>query len=257
MSASKLTTKKLVVSASLLALLSGLAWGGDVTVYEKAPSVEELQRQLTGGSEPGKRKMKTRSIVFGDAPAAQEAAPAAPAAAAVPAAQAPAAPAAPMAAPAQILPPAAPQQVVAPQPTQPVAAPVAAVTHVPAAPAAASAPQTMQVSEKAIAFPINFRVNSSDIQPESLPFIDSIAGLLQKDPSIRLLIEGHTDMSGAAARNMSLSRERAFSVMNYLIDHYKIDPMRLVPVGKGFSEPLGGMEPTNPKNRRVQFRILG
>ena len=36
--------------------------------------------------------------------------------------------------------------------------------------------QTMQVGVNAIAFPINFRVNSSEILPESIPFLDSIAG---------------------------------------------------------------------------------
>lgn len=244
MSANNLTMRKFCLSVSLFALVSGLAWGGDVTVYEKAPSVDELQRQLTGGE--GKKKFKTRSIVFGDGPAAQEAAPA-PAPAPEPAAAVPQ--------PATIAQPV--QQPVA-QPAQPVAAyappPAAAAA---AAPAKAPAQQTMQVGESAIAFPINFRVNSSEIMPESVPFIESIAGLLQKDPSLRLLIEGHTDLSGSAARNSVLSRERAFSVMNYLIDRYRVDPMRLVPIGKGFSEPLSGMEPTNPKNRRVQFRIIG
>lgn len=245
MSANNPTMRKLCLSVSLLALVSGLAWGGDVTVYEKAPSVEELQRQLTGGE--GKKKFKTRSIVFGDAPAAaQEAAPAPAQPAAVPQ---------PAVATPQPATAAQPAQLQAVQPAQPVAAyapPPAA-----AAPAQAAAQQTMQVGESAIAFPINFRVNSSEILPESVPFIESIAGLLQKDAGLRLLIEGHTDMSGSPARNTVLSRERAFSVMNYLIDRYRIDPMRLVPIGKGFSEPLGGMEPTNPKNRRVQFRIIG
>lgn len=232
MSASNMKVRRLAVAVSLAFLAGGSAWAGDVTVYDKAPSVEELQRKLTGGEgTEGKRKIKTRAIVFGDAapapaPAAQEPAPAAaPQPAATYTAPAPAAPAAQAAA----------------RPTAP----------------AAPAQQTMQVGENAIAFPINFRVNSAEVMPESVPFIESIAGLLQKDPGIRLLIEGHTDISGNAARNTVLSRERAFSVMNYLIDHYRIDPMRLVPVGKGFSEPLGGMEPTNPKNRRVQFRIIG
>lgn len=232
MSASNMKMRRLAVAVSLAFLAGGSAWAGDVTVYDKAPSVEELQRKLTGGEgTEGKRKIKTRAIVFGDAapapaPAAQEPAPAAaPQPAATYTAPAPAAPAAQAAA----------------RPTAP----------------AAPAQQTMQVGENAIAFPINFRVNSAEVMPESVPFIESIAGLLQKDPGIRLLIEGHTDISGNAARNTVLSRERAFSVMNYLIDHYRIDPMRLVPVGKGFSEPLGGMEPTNPKNRRVQFRIIG
>lgn len=249
MSANKLTMWKLGLSVSLLSLMSGVAWCGDVTVYEKAPSVEELQRQLTGGE--GKKKFKTRSIVFGDAPAPQPEA-------AAPAPQTVATP--PQAAAAAQQPPAAAQT--APQQAAPAAAPVTA--YAPAASPAATAPagapaapQTMQVSDNAIAFPINFRINSSEILPESVPFIESIAGLMQKDPSVRLLIEGHTDMSGSAARNTVLARERAFSVMNYLVDRFRIDPMRLVPIGKGFSEPLGGMEPTNPKNRRVQFRIIG
>lgn len=215
---------KKVLRPTLLALLlvSGASvWADDVKMYDRAPSVEELQRQLTGGA-PAK-KVRTRAIVFGDAPAE----PAAPAAA-----PAPAAPAYQQ-----------PQAAAAPQYQQPAAP--------------ASGQGTMQVGERAIAFPINFRVNSAEVMPESIAFIESIAGLLQKDPSVRLLIEGHTDSSGNPARNMSLSRERAFSVMNYLVDRYRVDPMRLVPVGKGFSEPLNGTEPTNPKNRRVQFRVLG
>lgn len=232
MSASNKRMRDLALTACLLFCAAGLAWGGDVTVYDKAPSVEELQRQLTGG-EPGegKKKLKTRSIVFGDASAPQQEAA-----------------------------PAAPQPAVAPQPAAAQqAATAGAYAPTPAYTVAAPAPaqQTMQVGERAIAFPINFRVSSSEILPESVPFIESIAGLMQKDSSVRLLIEGHTDVSGSAARNTALSRERAFSVMNYLVDRYRIDPMRLVPIGKGSGEPLGGMEPTNPKNRRVQFRIIG
>lgn len=227
MSASEMRMRRFALPMSLLFLAAGCAWAGDVTVYDKAPSVEELQRKLTGGEgADGKRKLKTRAIVFGDA--------------------------APAAAPgAEPVPQAAPQSATT------YAAPAPAAVPAPAAQAAAPAQQTMQVGENAIAFPINFRVNSSEIMPESTPFLESIAGLMQKDPGIRLLIEGHTDISGSAARNTALSRERAFSVMNYLIDRYRIDPMRLVPVGKGFSEPLGGMDPANPKNRRVQFRIIG
>lgn len=228
-------TFQLSVIAFLLA--SGLAFAQDVKLYDKAPSVEELQRQLTGGAPAeGKKKIRTRAIVFGDsAPAA-----------AVPQADA---------APVQTSP-------------QPIATQQPAIQHAATAPASlqqpaaatqqpAAAPQAVQVSERAIAFPINFRVNSSEILPESIPFLESIVGLMQKDPSIRLLVEGHTDASGSVARNNTLSRERAYSVTNHLIDHYRIDPARLMPVGRGSSEPLGGTDALNPKNRRVQFRIIG
>lgn len=199
--------------AMLLVLAPSLVTAGDVKVYDKAPSVEELQRQLSGsdGTE-GRRPLRTRSIVFGDS--APEQANTTQAS---------------IAAPKQ---PNKPQQQPAKQ-------------------------QTMQVGENAIAFPINFRVNSSEILAESIPFLESIASLMQKDSGIRLMVEGHTDILGNPARNNTLSRERAYSVVNYLIDRYHIEPIRLMPVGKGFSEPLDGMEATNPKNRRVQFRIVG
>jgi outer membrane protein OmpA-like peptidoglycan-associated protein len=225
MFANKLHAQGFGLIAGLLVLVSGLVTAGEVTVYDKAPSVEELQRQLTGGDgTDGRKKPRTRAIVFGDsAPVAQEAAPAAPQQ--------------------------AENQQQAPRPQQ--ARPQQAQQQV------SARPQTMQVGENAIAFPINFRVNSSEILPESIPFLDSIAGLMQKDQGVRLMIEGHTDISGSPARNNSLSRERAYSVVNYLIDHYRIEPIRLMPVGKGFSEPLEGMDAANPKNRRVQFRIIG
>lgn len=209
-----------MLPAALLCALfgTGQVWA-DVTLYEKAPSVEELQQKLLGGEQAGQRKFKTRAIVFGDAPAE-------------PAGQAPA------------------DQAPAAQ------APVQQAVSLPAAPMAPP-PQTVQVSDNAIAFPIQFRVNSAQVLPESLPFIQSIAGLMQKDPGIRLLVEGHTDISGSYQRNVALSRERAFAVIHYLIDRFGIDPMRLMPVGKGPMDPLPGHEPTDPKNRRVQFRIIG
>lgn len=227
MFASNKQIKGLGLIAGLLVLASGFATAGDVTVYDKAPSVEELQRQLTGGDgSVAKKKPRTRAIVFGDsAPAQQEATPE----------PAPAPQAGYQPAP-------RPQQQAKPQarPQQ-----------------AAARPQTMQVGENAIAFPINFRVNSAEILPESIPFLQSIAGLMQKDQGVRLMVEGHTDVSGNPDRNNKLSRERAYSVVNYLIDRYQIEPTRLMPVGKGFSEPLDGLEATNPKNRRVQFRTVG
>lgn len=226
MFASKYQTQGLGLIAGLFVLVGGFAIAGEVTVYDKAPSVEELQRQLTGGDGTvGRSKPRTRAIVFGDS--AAEAAPAP-----------------------------APQQAEY-QSQQP--APRTQQQAKPQQAAAKQQPQqqTIQVGENAIAFPINFRVNSSDILPESIPFLESIAGLMKKDQSVRLMVEGHTDISGSPARNNSLSRERAYSVVNYLIERYSIEQTRLMPVGKGFSEPLDGMDASNPKNRRVQFRIIG
>ena len=66
-----------------------------------------------------------------------------------------------------------------------------------------------------------------------------------------------TTLSGNATWNDALSRQRAQSVVNFLTDRYRIDSTRLTPVGKGFSEPLDGADVSDPKNRRVQFRVTG
>lgn len=198
--------------------------GADVTFYDRAPSAEEVQQKLLGGDKPEQKIFKTRSIVFTTELEAQPT-----------------------------------QQAKPQQEAQSAAVPMQLTAAVPMqqAPTPAPSGQSMQISDNAIAFPIQFKVNSAQLLPESLPFLQSIAGLMQKDPSIRLLVEGHTDISGNYQRNLTLSRERAFAVINHLVDHFGIDPMRLMPVGKGPMEPLPGHEPNDPKNRRVQFRIIG
>lgn len=231
---------KVALVAPLLPLLLASVAQADVTVYEKAPSVEELQQKMLGGARADQKKFKTRAIVFGDSAPAADAAHAQ-AATAQPAQQAAVQPQAPSYAPSSQAPAYAP----APQ----------AATY---APAQAAVPQqTMQVSDNAIAFPIQFKVNSAQILPESVPFLQTIAGLMHKEAGIRLLIEGHTDISGNYQSNLALSRERASSVMNYLINRFGVEPARFVPVGKGPTEILPGLDPADPKNRRVQFRIIG
>jgi outer membrane protein OmpA-like peptidoglycan-associated protein len=108
-----------------------------------------------------------------------------------------------------------------------------------------------------LAFPLYFRSGSAALTSQAIPFIDSVGGLMKMDPSLRFQIEGHTDSIGSAARNLELSHSRAISVTDYLINRHAIDSSRLVPVGKGSQEPLQGVSPRDPSNRRVQFRKMG
>lgn len=161
------------------------------------------------------KRAKTRSIVIGDDPA--------------PAASAP-----------------APAQPVAAQQPAPSSAPKAAAQS--AAAAAPSAPG-------GVGFPINFAVGSAKIRPGSLPFIDALAKVMAKNADAGFVVEGHTDASGNAAKNLELSQERAAAVADYLVSHHGIDRSRLVTVGKGSSELLDAADPYSKKNRRVQIRV--
>lgn len=107
-----------------------------------------------------------------------------------------------------------------------------------------------------IALPIGFEPGSSRLASGANAYIDPIASLLRADPSIRLAIEGHTDASGSAQRNLMLSWDRAMTVFKLLVKRYGIDPTRLQPVGKGSMELMDSVNPEGAANRRVQFRPI-
>jgi outer membrane protein OmpA-like peptidoglycan-associated protein len=108
-----------------------------------------------------------------------------------------------------------------------------------------------------LAFPLYFSCGSSKLTKQATPFVDSLGALMKMDPTLRFQVEGHTDSTGSATVNLKLSRERAISVIDHLVNEHSIDASRLVPVGKGSQEPLEGVSPRDDTNRRVQFRKMG
>ncbi|MBT8257004.1 MAG: OmpA family protein [Bacteroidia bacterium] len=105
---------------------------------------------------------------------------------------------------------------------------------------------------------ILFDSGSAKIKPQSYGIIRQISQVLMQDESIRLTIEGHTDADGTEETNMILSKDRADSVRQALIDIYKISGDRLETDGKGESEPVADNNTSDGKsqNRRVVFRKI-
>jgi len=131
-----------------------------------------------------------------------------------------------------------------------------------AAPAAADSNATLAQNTQApagpaISLPVNFDTGSAHITPASMGYIQAMASVLERDPSLRLVVEGHTDAVGNPRGNLMLSWDRAYAVFHVLVERYNVDPSRLQPLGKGSSEPLSGKDPADSENRRVQFRVAG
>ncbi|WP_412469152.1 OmpA family protein [Pedobacter sp. KLB.chiD] len=101
---------------------------------------------------------------------------------------------------------------------------------------------------------INFDTNQSSITAEGKETVNQIAEALNKDTSLKISIEGHTDNSGEAAHNKKLSAERANAVMAALISH-SIAKSRLSTRGFGAERPLvaNDSEENKAKNRRVEL----
>ena len=86
----------------------------------------------------------------------------------------------------------------------------------------------------------------------------AMPGVLRaQDRSIKVGVYGHTDSRGGLWFNMKLSKDRAASVMKYLVDH-GIDKGRLESEGFGPKKPVApnDTEEGRAKNRRVEFKIL-
>lgn len=108
-----------------------------------------------------------------------------------------------------------------------------------------------------VAMPINFEPGSSRLAGQANAYIEPIAMLMRADPTLRMVVEGHTDASGSPSRNLMLSWDRAMTVFKVLVERYGIDPVRLQPMGKGSMEPIDNRDPEGAVNRRVQFRPIG
>ena len=106
-------------------------------------------------------------------------------------------------------------------------------------------------------FSIQFKIGSAEIAPTSELTLREISKILSLNPERCVLIEGHTDITGNFERNMSLSQDRANSVVTFIVDKTNINRNRLIPIGKGSSEPVKNLDPRDQKNRRVVFKVVG
>lgn len=104
---------------------------------------------------------------------------------------------------------------------------------------------------------VYFDTNKHDINEQSRTNLDKLSGVMREYPDTNIVVVGHTDSTGPYEYNMTLSKNRAQSVTNYL-------------VGKGLSsgrfttEWYGPDAPTHDnstaegraKNRRVNVAIV-
>jgi outer membrane protein OmpA-like peptidoglycan-associated protein len=101
---------------------------------------------------------------------------------------------------------------------------------------------------------IHFATGKADILPESQPMIEEIVTLLKSQPALKVGVEGHTDNTGTAAGNKTLSEARAKSVVA-AIAAKGIAVARLDAVGYGQERPIGDnrTEAGRATNRRVEL----
>jgi outer membrane protein OmpA-like peptidoglycan-associated protein len=102
---------------------------------------------------------------------------------------------------------------------------------------------------------INFDTDSDVLKPDSAAVLKQVAAGLNKNPNLKLEIDGYTDSVGAPAHNIDLSKRRAQAVMSVLVSQFNIDPSRLTSNGFGAAKPTGSNDTPDGRasNRRVEF----
>ena len=107
---------------------------------------------------------------------------------------------------------------------------------------------------KIVTHGINFDVDKATLRPESMGTLNQIKAVMASDPTLKFEIDGHTDNTGDAAHNMTLSQQRADAVKAQLIA-MGISADRLTTKGYGDTKPMASNDTQDGKanNRRVEF----
>ena len=107
-----------------------------------------------------------------------------------------------------------------------------------------------------IASEISFDFGKADLKPAFMPTLQKVAGILQRYPNTVIDVVGHTDSVGSESYNMTLSRQRAESVVYYFASQ-GVASNRLVALGRGESQPraTNDTEAGRQLNRRVEIYV--
>lgn len=115
-----------------------------------------------------------------------------------------------------------------------------------------------QTGQKVILRGVYFDSGSATLTADSSFILDPMVDLLKKNPSTRIELTGHTDVTGSTVMNIKLSTARAIAVAEYLRQR-GVSANQLTSRGWGPWKPVASNETQEgrAKNRRVEFRVLG
>jgi outer membrane protein OmpA-like peptidoglycan-associated protein len=104
---------------------------------------------------------------------------------------------------------------------------------------------------------LTFAQGKYDILASSYAELDHLVALMQENPRLEILLEGHTDNIGSPVENMKLSQDRVRAVKNYLTQK-GIGAERIQTKAYGSTKPLvtSGTAQERTANRRVELKVL-
>jgi len=116
--------------------------------------------------------------------------------------------------------------------------------------------------EKIVGFVMDdilFDFNSADIKPEYVEQLDKLGRFLKANPSTFVVMDGYADSIGPEEASLWVSRNRVMSVVEYLVEKFDIDPIRIAPMWYGELNPTADNNSAEGRalNRRVEISVGG
>jgi len=100
-----------------------------------------------------------------------------------------------------------------------------------------------------------FELGKFEVNPKGADALKKLASVLEKNPDINILVEGHTDNTGSAKFNWKLSTDRALAISSILLENPTIDGKRVTAAGRGQFSPIDDNATVQgrTKNRRCEI----
>jgi outer membrane protein OmpA-like peptidoglycan-associated protein len=121
---------------------------------------------------------------------------------------------------------------------------------------AVSSPKVIVADSIIVLNEVLFETDRYQLKQAIYPKLDSVVSFMYSEPTLEIIISGHTDNTGTEVHNLQLSENRARAVADYLRNK-GIDTQRIEHKGYGSSVPVLNNETAagRLKNRRVEMLI--
>lgn len=105
---------------------------------------------------------------------------------------------------------------------------------------------------------IFFETDQYALNAKSVDMLNKLSNVLKDYPDTKIAVVGHTDSTGDASYNMTLSKNRALSVTNHLVVNNGLDRSRFTTLWYGEEQPIADNTTVDgrAKNRRVNLAIV-
>jgi outer membrane protein OmpA-like peptidoglycan-associated protein len=117
--------------------------------------------------------------------------------------------------------------------------------------------ETVKNEDRFVLDNLIFDLGKSEVKAEAKSDLNELAAIMKNNPSMKILLEGHTDRRGSSRKNLILSEQRVDSVKEYLVSR-GVRESNIDTKGWGDKKPLIITNDVQKGeiNRRVEVSIL-